>query len=342
MVNDVNSEIFGHTSDGEAVHRITLENGGLTAKIITWGASVQDLRLEGHDASLVLGYESFDDYPAYSPHLGAVAGRSANRIRNARFTIDGETFDVERNLLGQHNLHGGSHSLGKRVWKVTASGPDFVTLAILSPDGDAGFPGNLNVNCTYMLTPEDSLVVRLEAVTDKPTVCNLLHHSYFNLDDGGATDMLDHQLMIAGQAYLPGDETLMTDGRVLPVADTPYDFRAFRTIRYQDGEGAQLSYDNNYCLAASRRPVQWIAAVKGAHSGIRLDVSTTEPGVQFYAGNTVAKPAIGHTGKPYANHAGLCLEPQNWPGFLEYSYFPQAILRPGDVYAQTSVFAFSR
>ncbi|MBK3745435.1 galactose mutarotase [Paraburkholderia aspalathi] len=338
-------EIFGTTPDGETVHRLTLTNGPLSAKVLTWGAAIQDLRLEGHEAPLVLGYQNFDDYPLYSPHMGAIAGRSANRIRNARFTLDGQTYHVDANLLGQHNLHGGSRGLGKRVWNITASGPDFVTLGIVAHDGEMGFPGNLNVSCTYMLNPEGALVVRLEAVTDKPTVCNLLHHSYFNLDDGGASDMLDHQLMIGADAYLPADELLMTDGRVLPVAGTAYDFRSLRPIRYQDArnhEDAQFIYDSNFCLAASRGPLKWCATVKGAHSGVRLDVSTTEPGLQFYGGNTVAKPAIGLTGKPYENHAGLCLEPQNWPGFLEYPYFPQATLRPGDVYAQTSYYKFSK
>ncbi|MBC2884987.1 galactose mutarotase [Ochrobactrum sp. CM-21-5] len=335
------SEIFGYAPDGQAVHRLTIASGPLEARIITWGAAIQDLRMQGHDAPLVIGYRDFGDYPAHSPHLGAIAGRSANRIRNARFELDGEIYEVEPNLLGRHNLHGGSRGLGNRVWNVSASGADFITLTTVATDGEMGFPGNLNVGCTYMLNADGILIVRLEAVTDKPTVCNLLHHSYFNLDDGGEGDILDHQLKIEADAYMPVDETLIPDGRVLPVRDTPYDFRDFRAIRYQEND-SQLQYDNNFCLTAARGPLRPCASVKAAKSGIRLDIATTEPGVQFYAGNMMANDCIGLTGKPYGKHAGFCLEPQIWPGSLEYPYFPQAILRPGDIYAQTSHFTFTR
>lgn len=236
----MNSEIFGHAPDGQAVHRLTISNGPLTAKIISWGAAIQDLRMEGHTAPLVIGYRDFADYPAHSPHLGAIAGRSANRIRNARFDLDGTTYEVEPNFQGRHNLHGGSKGLGNRVWKITGNGPDFVTLATVASDGEMGFPGNLNVSCTYMLNGDGTLIVRLEAVTDKPTICNLLHHSYFNLDDGGEGDILDHQLKIEADAYMPVDDALIPDGRVLPVKETPYDFRDFRPIRFEEN-GSQVS-----------------------------------------------------------------------------------------------------
>ncbi|MBV2142861.1 galactose mutarotase [Falsochrobactrum sp. TDYN1] len=335
------SGIFGYAPDGQAVHRLTIANGPLEAKIITWGAAIQDLRMKGHDAPLVIGYRDFADYPAHSPHLGAIAGRFSNRIRNACFELDGHIYEVEANLKGRHNIHGGSKGLGKRVWKVASTGPDFVTLATMAADGEMGFPGNLNVHCTYMLNADSTLIVRLEAVTDRPTICNLLHHSYFNLDDGGESDILDHEVKIEADAYMPVDEDLIPDGRVLPVRGTPYDFRNFRSVRYEEN-GEHIKYDNNFCLAASRGPLRPCASVKAARSSIRLDIATTEPGVQFYAGNTMGKDCIGLTGRPYGDHAGLCLEPQVWPGSLEYPYFPQAILRPGEVYAQTSHYTFSR
>lgn len=335
------SSIFGYTPDGQAVHKLTISSGALEATIITWGAAIQDLRLKGHAAPLVIGYRDFEDYPAHSPHLGAVAGRFSNRIRNASFEIDGQIYHVEPNLNGKHNLHGGSKGLGHRVWNVVGTGRDFVTLATIASDGEMGFPGNLNVHCTYMINESGTLIVRLEAVTDKPTVCNLLHHSYFNLDDGGESDILEHQLQIEADAYLPVNEELIADGRVLPVKDTPYDFRSFRKIRYEI-EGKQLEYDNNYCLSSARRPLRKCASVKAARSGVRLDVATTEPGLQFYSGNSMGADCIGLTGKPYANYAGFCLEPQIWPGSLEYPYFPQSILRPGEIYAQTSHFTFTK
>jgi aldose 1-epimerase len=296
----VTSEVFGHAPDGQAVHRLTISNGPLTAKIITWGAAIQDLRLAGHDAPLVIGYQNFDDYPAHSPHLGAIAGRSANRIRDAHFVLDGKTYEVEANYLGRHNLHGGSKGLGNRVWKVTGSGADYVTLGTVAEDGEMGFPGNLKVSCTYMLNENGALIVRLEAVTDKPTVCNLLHHSYFNLDDGGEGDILDHQLKILADAYMPVDEALIPDGRVLPVKDTVFDFRDYRPIRQADS-GKQVEYDSNFCLSAARVPLRLCASVKGAKSGVRMDVLTTEPGVQFYAGNTMANDCIGRSGPARSN-----------------------------------------
>ncbi|WP_343314343.1 aldose epimerase family protein [Brucella sp. BE17] len=335
------TEVFGHAPDGQPVHRLTISNGPLAAKILTWGAAIQDLRMAGHDAALVIGYRDFDDYPAYSPHLGAIAGRSANRIRDARFVIDGKNYQVEANYFGRHNLHGGSKGLGNRVWNITGSGSDFVTLGTVAADGEMGFPGNLKVSCTYMLNDSGELIVRLEAVTDRPTVCSLLHHSYFNLDDGGEGDILDHQLKINADAYMPVDDALIPDGRILPVRDTVYDFREYRPIRRQE-TGQQIEYDINFCLSAMRGPIRSCASVKAARSGIRLDVATTEPGLQFYAGNTMANDCIGLTGKPYGKHAGFCLEPQVWPGSLEYPYFPQAILRPGEIYAQESRFAFSK
>jgi aldose 1-epimerase len=338
----MNTEIFGHTADGEAVHRITISGGGLTAKVLTWGAVIQDLRLRGHEAPLVLGYQDFADYPQHSPYLGATVGRSINRIRDGELVIDGKTFELERNFHGRHNIHGGSKGAGKRNWNVVAVGPDYVTLTILLADGESGFPGNLTITCTYMVESKGTLVVRLDAVTDKPTMCNLAHHSYFNLDDGGKTDALDHQVKIGADAYLSVNDDLLPDGRVLPVAGTTHDFREFRTIRREEN-GKQVVYDNNFCVSSQRRPLHWVASAKGAESGIQLDVLTTEPGVQLYAANTLGgRPPIGLTGQTYENFAGFCFETQNWPDSTHFPYFPQAILRPGQSYSQLTHYAFKK
>ncbi|MBB3234111.1 aldose epimerase family protein [Phyllobacterium endophyticum] len=338
----MNTEVFGHTPEGEAVHRITISGGGLTANVLTWGAVIQDLRLKGHEHPLVLGYRDFADYPAYSPYLGATIGRSINRIRDGDLTIDGKTFELEKNFHGRHNIHGGSHGAGKRIWNVVAIGPDYATLTVQLGDGEMGFPGNLTITCTYMLETKGTLVVRLDAVTDKPTICNLAHHSYFNLDDGGATEALDHHVRIDAQAYLPTDDDLLPDGRVMPVAGTTHDFREYRPVRHEAG-GKQVVYDNNFCLASQRRPLCHAASVRGAHSGIEMNVSTTEPGVQFYAANTLGgKPPIGLTGKTYDNYAGLCFEAQIWPDSTHFPYFPQAILRPDEVYSQMTKYSFKK
>ncbi|MGH6760150.1 MAG: aldose epimerase family protein [Phyllobacterium sp.] len=335
------SEIFGHTENGEAVHRLTIVGGGLTAKILTWGAVVQDLRLQDHDAPLVLGYRDFADYPKYSPCLGAIPGRSANRIRNGRITLDGKTYQLDCNFQGAHNLHGGTDGTHKKIWEVVALGRDYAALTLDLPDGHMGFPGRLSIRCTYMLQPGGVLAVRVDSVSDKTTICNLTHHSYFNLDDGGLTDILDHQLMIGADAYLPVDEALIPDGRTLPVQGSTHDFRQFRPIRLEHN-GKQVIYDNNYCLSAARVPMRWCATAKGAQSGVQLDVLTTEPGLQFYAGNTVARPAAGLTGQPYEAYAGFCLEAQVWPDSPNHPYFPQAVLHAGEGYTQETQYRFSK
>ena len=338
----MNTEIFGHTPNGEAVHRITISGGGLTAKVLTWGAVIQDLRLKGHEAPLVLAYQDFADYPAHSPYLGATVGRSINRIRDGELTIDGTTYWLEKNFRGLHNIHGGSEGTGHRNWEVVAVGTDYVTLTIQLGDGEMGFPGNLNITCTYMLEPKGTLAIRVDAVTDKPTMCNLAHHSYFNLDDGGVTEMLDHQVRIEAQAYLPVDGDLIPDGRVLPVAGSTHDFREYRTIRREEN-GEQVVYDNNFCLSSQRQPLRPVAWAKGARSGVEMSVSTTEPGVQFYAGNTLGgRPPIGLTGKTYGNYAGFCFEAQVWPDSTHFPYFPQAILRPNETYSQMTKYSFKK
>lgn len=335
------SELFGTTAEGGQVHRFRISSGGLTAHILDWGATVQDLRLDGHDAPLVLGFDSFEHYPRYSSYMGAIAGRYANRIANGRFEIAGKTFQADRNFLGKHTLHGGSNSYGKQLWEVLVHGNDFVTLGLRDPDGAMGFPGRLDVTCTYRLKIPGTLCVELSATTDELTLCNLAHHSYFNLDDGGSGAILDHRMMLPAMAYTPVDEELIPTGVVQPVDGTAFDFRKARTIRLEE-EGEQVLYDHNFCLAAARGPLRRAALVQGAKSGVELDVWTTEPGVQFYAGAKIERPVPGHDGRMYKAYAGFALEPQIWPDSPNRPYFPQAVLWPGEVYRQVTEYRFGR
>jgi aldose 1-epimerase len=334
-----NGEVFGTTADGQEVLRHTIRGGGMTANIITFGAAVQDLRLEGHDAPLVLGFDRFDDYPAASPYFGALAGRYANRIRDGHFVIEGKTYQAQRNFLGKHTLHGGNDGFFGRDWQVALHGEDFVTLTLRDPDGAMGFPGTLDVTCTYRMKIPGTLSIELTATTDEPTLCNLAHHSYFNLDDGGSGDVLDHQLMLCADAYLPVDAELIPTGVVQPVERTPFDFRHPRPIRQETG-GGQLGYDHNFCLAATGGPLRQAAWVKGASSGVEMDVWTTEPGLQFYAGEYVARTIPGLGGRTYNAYAGICLEPQVWPDSPNRPYFPQAVLWPGEIYRQVTEYRF--
>jgi aldose 1-epimerase len=335
----MDAEIFGRMPDGREVRRVAISGGGLTAHVMCWGAVLQDLRLAGHDHPLVLGFEDFAAYPAHSPYFGAIAGRYANRIAGGRFAIDGQSYQVDANFLGRHTLHGGADGFGRRLWRLKETGANFVTLSYQAADGEMGFPGNLQVLCTYALKPGGRFVVELSARTDAPTLCNLAHHSYFNLDDGGRTDALGHRMRIDAGAYLPVDDELIPTGDVLRVDGTGLDFCTARPVRNGDG-AVHRPYDHNFCLSAARGPLRRAAHVQGAHSGVEMEVWTTEPGLQFYDGAGTAREAPGLQGISYGAHAGLCLEPQIWPDAPNRPYFPQALLRPGDVYAQTTEYRF--
>lgn len=332
-------EIFGTTAEGEPVRRISIAAGGLSARILTWGAVVQDLRLAGHDAPLVLGFDRFAEYPALSPYFGAIVGRHANRIRDGRFALDGKRHQIDPAHPERHGLHGGSDGFFKKVWAVAGQGVDFVTLELHDPDGSMGFPGGMNVRCTYRLKIPGALSVELTATSDEPTLCNLAQHSYFNLDDGGAGDILDHRLMLNASAYLPVDEATVPTGVVKPVDGTPFDFRLARLIRMEN-EGEQLAYDHNFCLAASRGALKQAAWVQGASSGVEMEVWTTEPGLQLYVGQHLRPDGEGLGGRRYKAFAGLCLEPQTWPDSPNRAYFPQAVLWPGEIYRQTTEYRF--
>lgn len=335
----MDAEPFGWMPDGREVRRVTIQGGDLTAKIINWGAVIQDLRLAGHPAPLVLGLDDFRFYPVHSPYFGAIVGRFANRIAQGRFTIDGKAYQADRNFIGKHTLHGGAAGFGHQLWTMKDAGPDFVTLTYHSRDGEMGFPGNLHVSCTYRLKEAGRLVVEIDAETDAPTLCNIAAHSYFNLDDGGRTDVLGHSMQIDADTYLPVDGELIPTGEIVRVEGTDCDFRTLRPIR--NGEGAaNRAYDNNFCLSDGRGPLKRAVTVRAARSGVEMEVWTTEPGVQFYDGENVARDVPGLEGVTYAAFAGFCLEPQIWPDAPNHSHFPQALLRPNEPYAQRTEYRF--
>ena len=329
-------EPFGTIPNGEAVERITISNGHLSARILTYGATVQDLRLAGHAPPLVLGFPELEGYLHHSLYFGAIVGRYANRIAGGKFVLDGERFDTDVNDNG-NTLHGGRNGLDRQVWRVKSLGKDFVTLAVDETSGTMGFPGTLSATCTYRITSTAALRVELEATTDKATLCNLASHGYFNLENGGASDVLDHRMQIAAQAYTPVNELKVPTGAVMPVEATRFDFVLPRSIRDEGGDGG---YDHNYCLAAARGSLRQAAWVQSDSSGVEMEVWTTEPGLQFFTADAEPPSAVGLDGMHYERSAGFCLEPQVWPDSPNRPYFPQAILRPGDRYRQHSEYRF--
>jgi aldose 1-epimerase len=333
------SETFGTGRNGETVQRVVLTGGGLTAKVLTWGAIIQDLRLDGHAAPLVLGFETLADYLAYSPYFGATPGRNSNRIAKGRIAIDGRTYQLERNEGGVTHLHGGTDGIANRNWTILDHAGDRVVLEIVDPDGRAGYPGTCTIRATYSLKPDGVLSVVYESTTDAPTIANVCQHSYFSLTDGHDTD--DHLMMLAADTYLPTDEEQIPGGGPRPVEGTPFDFRQMRPM-LQMADGERVLYDHNFCLSAERVEKRPVAHVTSPATGVHLRVETTEPGLQVYAGFKMNIPVPGLDGLPYRPFSGFCLETQIWPDAVNQEGFPEAVLRPGAVLRQETDYIFSK
>ncbi|KJS11808.1 MAG: aldose epimerase [Hoeflea sp. BRH_c9] len=331
-------EAFGQTADGETVHRVTLQGGGLTAKIMTWGATLQDLRLEGHAPPLTLGFADFASYPA-SPYFGQTAGRHANRIAGGRFTLDNVAYQLECNEGGITHLHGGSAGIAKRIWTLDSHGADHAVFSLVDPDGQSGYPGTMKIEARYELRPGGCMAITYTSVTDRPTLANIAHHSYFNLD--GSDSILDHDLMIAADHYLPVDDKLIPTGEIRPVEGTDFDFRDMRPIR-REGPDGQVLYDHNFCISPEREAVRTIALARSMQSGVAMELRSTEPGLQFYTGFKIKPSVPGLTGKPYSAYAGFCLETQSWPDSPNHPGFAGAVLRPGETLVQHTEHVFMR
>ena len=341
---------FGTTPDGIAVDLFTLANDhGVEVRIITYGAIITAIRTldrSGRLADIVLGFDSLEGYLTRSRYFGAVVGRYGNRIAKGRFTIDGRTFQLATNN-GPNHLHGGVRGFDKVVWKAepfSGGGSAGVALTYTSRDGEEGYPGTLHARVTYTLTERDELVVEYEATTDKATPINLTQHSYFNLAGEGSGDVLRHQLTINADRFTPVDETLIPTGEIASVAGTPFDFRTATAIGARiDNDDEQLrsgaGYDHNYVLNGGPG-LRLAARVVEPTRGRTLEVATTEPGVQFYAGNRLDRSAVGKGGHAYGKRTGFCLETQHFPDSPNHPNFPSAILRPGATYSSKTVFTF--
>ena len=331
---------FGR-ADGVEVHEVVLHNGaGATASVITWGAVLRDLVVPAPAGPqrVVLGLNSLDDYRLHSPYFGAIPGRVANRIAGARFVLDGRSYLLPVNERAGNTLHGGPKGFGTVPWRLEHAEDASVTLAIDSPDGAEGFPGEVRATCTYALADPGTLVVELIATTNAPTLLNLAHHSYFNLD--GSPDVRDHELMLNCPFVTPVDADLIPTGEIRVVAGTPFDFTVPRTIRNDAGR----NYDVNFVVAPMPDPATGLAHAATARSpknGLTLEVHTDQPGVQFYDAAALDCPVPGLGGARYGAYAGFALECQLFPDAPHHRHFPSAVLRPGQVYRQRSEYRFA-
>ena len=325
-------ENFGICPENQTVARIRLSGHGFTAHVLTLGATLQDLRLDGHPDPLVVGFETLDDYIEHSQYHGGTAGRVINRIGGAKVTIEGQEYQLDANQDGRHMLHGGTTGYGSRNWVIRERSESSVTLGLVDPDGSMGFPGTVTATCQYSLLEGPALQVELRASADAPTLVNLGHHSYFCLDMSG--DIRNQRLQLDASGYLPADDDNLPTGVFAKVDSTDFDFREERVIG-----GA---FDHNFCLAETRREPLAVARLMSPVSGIAMTLITSEPGVQFYTGHGLSgagKTIGGHPNSPYS---ALCLEPQFWPDAPNHPQFPSIALRPKQRYHQISRFVFSR
>ncbi len=349
---EVSQRPWGVTSDGQPVELYTLANGhGMKAAITNYGAILVSLEVpdrDGKTGDVVLGYDKVEDYIKDSPYFGCIAGRYANRIAKGKFSLDGREYSLAVNN-GPNHLHGGLKGFDKVVWKaepVRRGRVVGVRLTYVSPDGEEGYPGTLTCQVTYGLTADNALVIRYRATTDAPTVLNLTHHSYFNLKGQGEGDILDHLLMINADRYTPVDDTLIPTGELAPVAGTPMDFTRPTAIGKRINEDfVQLlrggGYDHNYVLNRDGGGLSLAARAYAPATGRVMEVWTTEPGIQFYAGNFLDGTLTGKDGKVYKHRYGFCLETQHFPDSPNQSDFPSVVLRPGETYRQHTEYRFS-
>ncbi len=341
---------FSLNCRGEPVVRYTMTNrNGLRISVMNHGATLLSLQLPGLDGGatdVVLGHDTAKEYDADSPYFGSVIGRYANRIRNARFTLNGQTHRLTANH-GGHSLHGGLRGLNSLLWEEGPNtGVGQLELQCSSPDGDQGFPGQLDVTVIYRLTDENELQIEYRAQTSRPTPVNLTHHAYFNLHGHNAGDCLDHLLTIAADEFLPIDDQSIPTGERRAVDGTPFDFRKARRI----GDGIQSQdeqiriaggYDHMFCLfPADANKLREVARVQDPQSGREMIVSSTEPGVQLYTGNQLHAGLTGKGQHPYHPFAGFCLETQHFPDSPNQAHFPNTILQPGEIFESMTTYRF--
>jgi len=347
----IEKTIYGKLPDGREVFQYTLKNAaGVEVKIINYGAIVTSIKVPDRDgklADIVLGYDSLSGYLGDNAFLGAIVGRYGNRIGKGKFKIDGEEYQVTVND-GENHLHGGKVGFNKVLWDakvVSSTAEPALALTYVSPDGEEGYPGTVTLTVTYTLTNKNELRIDYEGKTDKPTLLNPTHHSYFNLTGNPTETILNHELTIDADKFTPVDAGLIPTGELADVADTPFDFRKPQKIGLINDQNEQLQfghgYDHNWVLNNYDRTVHKEVELYEPLSGRLMEVSTDQPGMQFYSGNFLNGTIRGKNGVLYQHRTGLCLEAQCFPDSPNKSNFPSVILRPSQVYRQRTIYKFS-
>jgi aldose 1-epimerase len=351
--NSVSMKPFGKIPSGEKVDLYTLTNqNGMSVSLATYGATVINLKVPdrtGKLADIALGFSSITPYPAKSDYFGAIVGRYGNRIAHGKFTLEGKSYRLAKNCQNVSALHGGIKGFDKQIWKgeILKSAQPSVRFSLHSPDGQEGYPGNLDVAVTYTLTDKNELAISYRGKTDKPTVINLTNHTYFNLAGAGNGSILDHQLKINASRYTPVAPSLIPTGELKKVEGTPFDFRKATVIGagIKAAGGNPVGYDHNFVLNKSIKGLfnnrTLAAEVYEPKSGRLMTVYTDQPGIQFYTGNFLNGTITGKGGKVYNQYGAFCLETQHYPDSPNQPSFPSTELKPGQTYKTSTVYKFS-
>ena len=348
----ITSKPFGTTADGQQATLYTLRNSkGATATISDYGGTVTSLSMpdrKGGFSDVVLGFKTLPEYEKQSPYFGCLIGRFGNRIAGGTFSLGGRTYHFPVNN-GSNSLHGGMKGFDKVVWKATPSvtnrGPS-LKLTHISPDGDQGYPGTLTVTATYTLTERNELKLVYRAKTDRTTIVNLTHHSYFNLSGHGKGDILDHVVTLHAGKFIPVNKDLIPTGKILSVNGTPMDFTKPSSVGARINDSHQQlilarGYDHTWVADKPPGRLGLIAKIEELKSGRVMEVFSTEPGFQFYSGNFLDGSFSGKGGRVYNFRGGLCVEPQHYPDSPNQKNFPTTELKPGQTYKNTIIYRFS-
>lgn len=341
---EIHESLYG-VYNGKTVSEYILTNShGVQIGIINYGGIITKIITpdkKGQLEDIVTGFNSFEGYLQKGvPYFGALIGRYANRIGNATFTLDGDRYELEANN-GKNSLHGGIIGFDKVYWEIKVlRDENGLLLTYLSQDGEEGFPGNVTLSVKYILTEYNELIIDYKAITDQATPINLTHHAYFNLSAGSESTILDHELSIKSDYYTPVDQDMIPTGTIRSVHDTPLDFNTTKKIGRDISEMGD-GYDHNYVLSKNSNLLEQVAVLTHPRSGRKMEVYTTQPGMQLYTGNFIdenlkdTKP-----NGPYKKHGAICLETQHFPDSPNQPNFPNTILRPDDMYRETTIYKF--
>lgn len=345
----ITKRVFGKTKDGRQVTSYKLtNNNGMEAEFIDYGASLVKLWVpdkNGKKADVVLGYDTVEEYEKTTTYYGGFIGRCANRIGKASFTLNGKSYELDKNDNG-NCLHGGINGYNNRMYEVETfeeeEGP-VIEFSRLSPDMEQGFPGNLDITVTYTLTHENELVIEYLAVPDKDTPVNLTNHAYFNLSGHNSGTILNHKVRLDADSFTPTDDKLIPTGEIAKVEGTPMDFRTLKSLGQdidRDYEPLNFAggYDHNYVLNTTKDEIKLIGELVDDASGRRMEIYTDLPGVQLYAGNFIEGSAKG--GGEYVKRAGVCFETQYFPDALHHDNFPDIVVKAGEEFDSTTIYRF--